>query len=82
MQREGRGGERRLHDRLAYVVRVDNRTSVEHVAGSACRSRRCVGLCIDVAAVLAAAADAVLSSQCLPLPLMPCKSHTRPTLRQ
>jgi hypothetical protein len=29
---EGRGGERRLHKRLAYVVRVDNRASVEHVA--------------------------------------------------
>ena len=30
MQREGRGGERRLHQRLAFVGRVDNRASVAH----------------------------------------------------
>jgi hypothetical protein len=88
---EGEGGEgigsivgnmmrtRRLHERLAYVVRVDDRASVAHVAAtlgvrvksgravhrcmrSACRSRRCVGLCIVVVAAVAAAADAVLSS--------------------
>ena len=29
MQREGRGGERRQHERLAYVLRVDNRASQE-----------------------------------------------------
>ena len=29
---EGMGGERRLHERLAFVVRVDNRASVAHVA--------------------------------------------------
>jgi hypothetical protein len=63
--------------RLAYVVRVDNRVNVAHVAAtlgvrvksgravhrcrsSACLSRRCVGLCIVVVTVLAAAADAVL----------------------
>jgi hypothetical protein len=68
---------RQLHARLAYVVRVDNRASVAHVAAtlgvrvksgravhrcrrSARRSRRCAGLCIVVAAVLAAAANAVL----------------------
>jgi hypothetical protein len=35
MQREGRGGERRLHDRLAYVVRVDNRAVVAVLAAAA-----------------------------------------------
>ena len=65
MQREGRGGKRRLHERLAYVVRVDNRSGVAHVAvtpavrsgrvvhrciRSACRSHLCVGLCIVVVA--------------------------------
>ena len=28
----GRGGERLLHERLAFVVRVDNLASVAHVA--------------------------------------------------
>jgi hypothetical protein len=30
--KEGEGREMRLHGRLAYVVRVDNRASVAHVA--------------------------------------------------
>ena len=36
-----------------------------------CRRSACLS-CIDVVAVVAAAADAVLSSQWLPPPLMPC----------
>ena len=72
MQREGRGGERRLHERLAFVVRVDNRASVAHVAVTPAA----FGLCIVVFAVLVAATYASgcvsLSSQyLLPLP-MPC----------
>ena len=50
---------RRLHTRLAYVMRVDDRASVVYAAASA-RSRRCAGLCIVVVAVHVAAADAVL----------------------
>ena len=75
MQREGRGEERRLHERLAYVVRVDDRASVEHVTVTPA-VLKAAGLCIVVFAVLVAAADApgcaALSSQCLPTPLMPC----------
>ena len=78
---------RRLHERLSYVVRVDDgqRSARRGHAGrvksgravhrcirSACRSHLCVGLWIVVVAVFAAAADAVL----------PCLSHTRSTLRQ
>ena len=33
MQREGREGERRLHERLAYVVRVGDRASVGRTLG-------------------------------------------------
>ena len=50
---------RRLHERLSYVVRVDDH-AVHRCRRSACLSRRCVGLCIVVVAVFAAAADAVL----------------------
>ena len=61
-----------MHERLAFVVRVDNRASVAHVAVTPAA----FGLCIVVFAVLVAAADAsgcaALSSQCLSTPLMPC----------
>ena len=61
--------ERRLHERLACVVRVDNRASVAHVAVTPA-VWKAIGLWIVVFAVLVAAADvsgcAALSSQCLP----------------
>ena len=53
------------------MVNVDNRVSVAHVAATLA-VWKAFGLCIVVVAVVAAAADAVLSSQCLPPPLMPC----------
>ena len=61
---------RRLHERLSYVVRVDDRVSVagreksgrvvHRCIRSACRSRRCVGLCSVFVAVLADTANGVL----------------------
>ena len=71
---------RRLHARLAYVVRVgdiDERSASRGHAGrvksgravhrcrrSAYRSRRCVGLCIGFVAVLAAAAVRKVLADC------------------
>ena len=75
LKSSGEGNERQLHECLAYVVRVDNRASVAHVAVTPA-VRKAVGLCIVVFAVLVAAADAsgcaALSSQFLPTSLMPC----------
>ena len=51
---------KRLHVRLAYVVCVDNLASIAYAAAPARSSHLCVGLCIVVVAVFAAAADAVL----------------------
>jgi hypothetical protein len=48
---------RRLHARLAYEVRVDDRASVAHVAATPAVLKAAV-LCIVVVAVLVAAADA------------------------
>ena len=58
--------------RRGHAGRVKSGRVVHCCIRSACRSRRCVGLFIVVVEVLAAAADAVLSSQCLPPHLMPC----------
>jgi hypothetical protein len=49
-----------LLTRLGHAGRVKRGRALHRCRRSGCRSRRCVGLCIVVVTVLAAAADAML----------------------
>ena len=60
MQKEGRGAERRLHERLAFVVRVDNRASIAYAAAPARSVRRAYRTPLTLRRRVARGVDAVV----------------------